>query len=280
MTSRDVSHTPAAREILMRVADRNLAVALRHLGSHAGSVVDDGAGRLLVASSCPHRGPLLNAALRTDADADPGAVVEEAQGFFGRRRRPWVLWTTTGRDDDLVTAALRHGLRKGSEVGEGPVMALERPPAPPALGPAQMRRVRDARDARAFARVVSRAFATNGQPPEVAETLFSDPAALLSGDALAILARVGGEPVSCALTMVERGGGAGIYFVGTVPEARGAGLGEAVTRAATLAGFEAGATCVVLHAARRAVPVYERVGFSALADCTFYEPAPVVGAAP
>jgi GNAT superfamily N-acetyltransferase len=55
---------------------------------------------------------------------------------------------------------------------------------------------------------------------------------------------------------------ADIQSVFVVPEARGNGIGSALVKAATEHAFHQGALRVTVHSSRRAVTVYERLGFT------------------
>ena len=52
-----------------------------------------------------------------------------------------------------------------------------------------------------------------------------------------------------------------VGFVGTKVKARGRGLGEALTRAATNAGFDLGARLASLQASPEGYPIYRRMGY-------------------
>lgn len=54
---------------------------------------------------------------------------------------------------------------------------------------------------------------------------------------------------------------ADVQSVYVVPEQRGSGLGSSLIRAATDFAIHRGAARVTVHSGRRAVPVYERLGF-------------------
>ena len=54
---------------------------------------------------------------------------------------------------------------------------------------------------------------------------------------------------------------AGVQLVGTIPDARGRGLGELCTRWTVQAGFELGAIAAVLEASEAGEPLYLRMGF-------------------
>jgi ribosomal protein S18 acetylase RimI-like enzyme len=75
-----------------------------------------------------------------------------------------------------------------------------------------------------------------------------------------LLARVDGRPVATALGLLA-GEGIVIVNVATVPDARGRGIGRAVTLAAMHAGADAGATIAVLQSTEMGHGVYQRLGF-------------------
>jgi GNAT superfamily N-acetyltransferase len=69
------------------------------------------------------------------------------------------------------------------------------------------------------------------------------------------------HPVSTAAACIA-GGLVGVYIVGTVPEARGKGYGEALTWAAVTSAPELDAT---LQASEMGGPIYEQMGFRTIA---------------
>jgi ribosomal protein S18 acetylase RimI-like enzyme len=74
------------------------------------------------------------------------------------------------------------------------------------------------------------------------------------------IARLDGRPVAAAALFVGAGV-AGIYNVATVPEARGLGIGRAVTAAALEEAVARGFRTAVLGASDLGYPVYRRLGF-------------------
>jgi ribosomal protein S18 acetylase RimI-like enzyme len=77
------------------------------------------------------------------------------------------------------------------------------------------------------------------------------------------------RPLACASVTVARGVG-GIQWVAVVEDARGRGLADACTRAASNAGFELGADCAWLEASHMGEPVYLRMGFEELFSYRIY----------
>ena len=72
--------------------------------------------------------------------------------------------------------------------------------------------------------------------------------------------RDGGRSLAAASTLT-RDGVTGLYNVSVVPDARGRGLGEAVSVAALAGARDEGAGSAILHASTDGLPIYERLGF-------------------
>jgi ribosomal protein S18 acetylase RimI-like enzyme len=221
-----------------------------------GAVVDEG-GVLFVAGAHPL--PVLcNAVFRTGEGPAPAEVLARADAFFGARGRGYTAMVRAHADRDLEQAAEAAGLRR---FGSSPAMVLERrlAEAEPPSGVA-LRRVAAADDARDFAAVNARAYATYGMPEDVGPAVLGSPAVTIGPHIAAFVAYLDGAPAAAAMVIVTHGV-AGIYWVGTVPEARGRGLAELVTRAAGNAGFALGARVAALQASVMGEPVYRRMGY-------------------
>ena len=76
-------------------------------------------------------------------------------------------------------------------------------------------------------------------------------------------------PVATA-TLVLAGGIAGIHDVSTVPEARGRGIGTAMTAAALQAAHAQGFEIAFLQPSPMGRPLYERLGFRDCCVCVGY----------
>ena len=83
------------------------------------------------------------------------------------------------------------------------------------------------------------------------------------------IARIAGKPVACS-SLYLGCGVAGIYDVATLPEARGLGIGAAVTQLPLLAARELGYRAGILQATPMADPVYRRIGFREIYRIPFY----------
>jgi ribosomal protein S18 acetylase RimI-like enzyme len=92
------------------------------------------------------------------------------------------------------------------------------------------------------------------------------------------VASLEGMPVAAAALFVGAGV-AGIYNVCTVPEARGRGIGRAVTGAALDEAVSHGLDLAVLGASEMGFPVYRRMGFREVSRLRSYAPPPEASAA-
>jgi ribosomal protein S18 acetylase RimI-like enzyme len=212
----------------------------------------------------PDHPAITNAAFRSDDELDTADFVARALDFFGGRGRRFVIWARAGAavDDDLLEAAERAGFQS---VHEMPAMTLGERAAEPALAEGvELRRLGSPEDAEDYWRIAKAAYASNGFPPEVFG--FYDGLEQLTapgGDAAAFLADLDGEPAGIAMTIVNHGV-AGIYWVGSLGEARRRGIGRAVTAAATNAGFDLGGDFASLQASPKGEPIYRAMGYETI----------------
>lgn len=180
---------------------------------------------------------------------------------FRARRLPMLWWFgPASRPADLGDALAAAGLTPGDEV-PGMALALaetgEGAPRPPAL---TFREVRDDEGLDLWTAI----FRTVFEVPDFACDFFRR---AMKACGLApstpyqhYLGCWEGRPVSCASVFFS-GGTAGLYNVGTLPDAQGRGIGTAMSRYALEAGKDRGLALAVLHATPQGLPVYRRLGF-------------------
>jgi hypothetical protein len=222
-------------------------------------VVHDEGGVALLAG--PHWLPVLvNAVARLDPAVSPTDVLDRARAFFGEHKRGYSVLALGGRDDDLLAAAEAAGL---VDIGDAaPLMAIEEPPATIDV-PKGMRieRVTSEEHATAVADICSDAYAVYRMPVDVPPAVMSPPSILLAPHIAAYLAIDDEGPVATA-TSLGTHGTAYLQWVGTRPRAFGRGAGAAVTQAATIGGFEIGASLATLGASPMGAPIYRRLGWT------------------
>jgi ribosomal protein S18 acetylase RimI-like enzyme len=220
--------------------------------------VEVGNGWILGAGSPTH--PVIsNAAFRTDDAVDPEELLAAARGFFGERGRGFSVWARAGveEDRDLISAAERAGLE---QVYEMPEMILERRAQERSLPEGvELHRVASAAEATDYWQVATLAYASLGFPKETFGS-YTNHTGLLADNVAAFLAYLDEKPAAIAMTIVSHGV-AGIYWVGSVEEARGRGLGWALTAAAVNAGLDLGAEVTSLQASPMGESLYAAMGF-------------------
>jgi GNAT superfamily N-acetyltransferase len=253
-----------------RDAHLNLIESSRRLFElDPGVEIESGDGWLFGAGRSTH--PVIsNAAFRLDDELDPGELIERAKAWFAARERGFAVWTRAGgvEDLDLIEAAERAGLKN---VYEMPEMVLEGDAAPreaQAEAESDLNRVTSAEQASQYWEVAIASYASIGFPPEIF-AFYENNEYLWSDGAAAFLAHVDGRPAAISMTIVSHGV-AGIYWVGTTEEARGRGLGRAMTAAAVAAGLEMGATWASLQASPMGESLYRRMGFETIFDYRLY----------
>jgi GNAT superfamily N-acetyltransferase len=225
-----------------------------------GAAIEAEPGWLFGAGSSTH--PVIsNGAFRRDDSVEAAEFIARAKEFFAARERGFSVWVRGGQaeDRDLVAAAEAAGLQL---VYATPEMTLgeklESPEIPPG---AELRKLTKVEQATDFWHVAIASYSSIGFPPEVFAG-YTDHAGLLAENVVAFVALLDSEPVSIAMTVVSHGV-AGIYWVGSLEQARGKGLGRAVTVAATNAGFDLGADVASLQASPMGKPIYLELGYEA-----------------
>lgn len=223
-----------------------------------GAAIEAEPGWLFGAGSSTH--PVIsNGAFRRDDGIDAVEFVARAKEFFAARGRGFSVWVRDGQaeDRDLVAAAEAAGLQP---VYAMPEMTLGEKLEPPGLPPGtELHKLTKVEQAADFWRVATTSYSSIGFPPEVFAG-YTNHAGLLAENVVAFVALLDGEPVSIAMTMVSHDV-AGIYWVGSLEQARGKGLGRAVTVAATNAGFDLGADVASLQASPMGKPIYLELGY-------------------
>lgn len=210
---------------------------------------------------CAHPSAVLNGALSvrdaTEADAgDLDATLE----YFRAAGTPAVTWWL---EDGVEPEGWRRLLtERGFTLVSGvPGMGLDLstlPEAVPLPEGATVHKACHVDNLRPLARIITRMF---GYYLESEKATFEWAAGQgVEWPTLSYVAYLGGRPVGTCI-MHYGGGVAGIYYVAVEPEARGRGLGAALTLAPLFEARDLGYRAAVLQSPDMAVPAYERLGF-------------------
>lgn len=246
---------------LLALSDANLAESHREFARfHPEGLVQERKGLLLTRGA--HEHPGLNFAMRVGPETPPPReVLTRAQRVFARGCNGFAVRARQHLDADLI-----RFMRTGNRFNGGLTVGMVRQgalPEPKASRTVQVKPVTDEDSGRIFAQVAGAAFATEGLSREVSRSVFSNVRCLLAPYLHPVIAYVDDKPVSVTLALLCHGA-AGIYWVGTVREARGQGLAGMVLRAAHNWACDHGARAVVLQCAPKHQTLYERHGYREL----------------
>lgn len=251
------------------LGDLNFLESLREQTRSCGGSVVERDGLVLMRGSHPHA--LHNNVVRTDPALSAVTVMERAHREFGQYGYGFILATLNGEPplpaSELGRVAASAGM---ATLVAPPAMFLAKPPAAtPIADGCELRPVEKREDSDLFAVVSGRAWETYAIPREAVAMIFADGRFLLSPNVHAVVGFSDGKPAAAAMLLMSHGIG-GIYWVGTVPEARGRGLAEACTNAMARRAFELGVELVTLQASPMGESIYRRMGFESLGAYRLY----------
>jgi GNAT superfamily N-acetyltransferase len=205
--------------------------------------------------------PAFNGVLRAQLDAGGlDAQIEDAMAQFKAIGAPMCWWTGPAtRPADLGKHLQEHGLRHEYDF---PGMATDLLTLREAEPPAGLtsKRVRDAQSLRMWCDVLTRGFGM----PDLVGDVFQDAFVRTGlGDDLPwhwYLGLLEGEPVATS-SIVLSAGVAGLYYAATLREARGRGIGTAMSLRPLLEAREMGYRAGILRSSEMGAGVYRRLGF-------------------
>jgi GNAT superfamily N-acetyltransferase len=207
--------------------------------------------------------PMFNGVVGSRLPPDQAdTMIQETIDYFTARQRPMAFWWVgpSSHPADLGARLLAHGLVEFDV--DAPAMAVDLhtlPDAVPIPAGLTIDVVRDAQSAQEWGDTFNAIYGT----PQFAGQAWVDAAERFGHDGAPFrlyLGRLHGRPV--ATNMLACGAGAaGVLGVGTLPEARGQGIGAAITLQPYLDARAIGYHTGVLFATEQGIPLYRRLGF-------------------
>ena len=199
------------------------------------------------------------------AREDVGDRIEEIVAWYRARHDPFLWWVgPADRPEDLPRLLVAHGFVEDDETVPGMVADLAALPA--GLLPSGVE-IELVRDERALAEVCEVLMAGFEMPPVAGEAI-ARLGVLGFGDDMPLhtfIARLDGKAVATSLGVMT-GGATALFNIATLPEARGRGVGRAVTLAAMRDGAIHEARIAVLQSSAMGHSVYARIGFRDFAE--------------
>lgn len=249
------------------LADLNLAqVARIHHRWQPSAQLQEADGLLCHRGTVPIPAPFQNCAMRTDTALPAAQALARMEAFFEGASNPYAVHTSSRRDADLESLLAQRGFTRQSDL---PAMVAEQPLSLPAIDPAwRLSLAASPADIAEFIHVCAQAYASLGLPSFLTPSYFVRAQGLLAAEVSIVLARRPDSAAVAAAMALHTGDMAGLYWVGTLPEGRGAGLAAACTAMATNLAFERGARAVVLQASHMGQGIYRRLGYREYARST------------
>jgi ribosomal protein S18 acetylase RimI-like enzyme len=250
---------PTARETFTALATCYLALARHVVGPGVVLGARDGIVYGAVGTDLPD----FNRIMQPDTEGAPSNEVIEAvmSELAGSVALSW--WMPPGPWRAVLERRLAaHGLGASRSNPDVPAMAIALDDVPPVepLADLEIEMVATGPGAYEAGLVSAAGFGTSGstvtEMAEICGRIGDRP----DGPSRYLLARLEGRPIATAIGVVA-GDAVGIYSVATLPEARGQGIGRAITLATMLDGRERGARIAVLESSPMGYRVYRRLGF-------------------
>lgn len=242
------------------LADLNLAqvARLHHRWQPAARLVEQD-GLLCHQGTVPIPAPFQNCVIRTDNTLSAADTLDRAEAFFGGSVNPYAVHTASRQDADLEALLSQRGFTRQSHL---PAMLADQPVQVPAVDARwHLSHAESSDDTAAFIHICAQAYASLGLPSFLTPSYFVQRDGLLSPEVSIVIARGQDEGAVAAAMALHTGEVGGLYWVGTLPEGRGAGLAAACTALATNLAFERGARAVTLQASHMGEGIYRRLGY-------------------
>ena len=214
--------------------------------------------------------PYLNPVLVTRLPADEAdAAIDGLLADLRHRGAPFTWWLMPGSTpDDLADRLAARGL-VADDAWPAMILSTDAMVDPPPVPGLEIRRVADDKgleDYRAtFAPILSSSEAFTDLLIEASRAIGYGP----SVPEVHFVGYLEGRPVA-TVTLITAGGAAGLYNVTTTEQARGRGIGAAMTAAAVSESRERGLEVASLQASTMGRPLYERLGFRHVGDFVPY----------
>jgi ribosomal protein S18 acetylase RimI-like enzyme len=223
----------------------------------------------------------INGAVRTDPNVDAEKAIALATEFFRAHNRGFTFVTRANADADFEQRLNEASFICDSDI---PCLWIDKPvfvrPYPAGVRIEALTELRHVAD---IVTVTIAAYAETEFPEKQVRAMFSHPEGLLSTSVGGVIAYQDEAPVAAAITILSptsMGLSAGIYWVGTVPTARGKGLAEICAAMTTNIGFERGAKVVTLQASKLGDPIYRRMGYREYDRQRWYRYSPTRATSP
>lgn len=242
---------------IVKKADFNLRESIKDIGENApkGEVVEN-KDFLLATIGLDTGESHANAVFSLD-DSNPEKVFKVTNDYFKERNLDYVFWIGEASDSHMENYLRELGYEARREPGT-PLMVIDHKINLPKLDiEIEVKKVESQGGIDDFILLVDKCFDIG---EEVARAMFNSPEVLNSENAAAYLVYHNEEAVS-GVQIFKTGNIAGIYWVATLEEMRGKGLGKYISALGSNKAFDMGVDKVILQASELGKYVYDRIGY-------------------
>lgn len=203
----------------------------------------------------------------------PSDWIGEQVSWFREQQRGFTVHARAHGHERIAKACVAAGLELA---GKPPVMERRAPFERTELeqgrataSDAQVRLARSTHDWQSFVDITALSYVSMGFPERITRSLMCSVERMQRPVWRCAIASFDGKDGAAALLLFSHSI-AGLYWVGTRPEARGKRLAARVVQFLTNHAFEFGARAVVLQASDAGAPLYRRLGFTQFGEYPMY----------
>lgn len=205
----------------------------------------------------------LNGVLRTRLDeSEADEVIEATLAYFDWKDAPmnWAV-EPSAKPDDLAERLVAKGLVQDGEGDPGMALELRKlGDAPESPTGFTVESVPSEEWQGDFADVMAAGFGFTGSAAKEFMRIVATVAKARPGTEFAYVGRLDGRPVATSM-LVPAGGVAGVHNVTTLEDARGRGIGAAMSYAPLVEARDQGYKIAILESSEMGLGVYKRLGF-------------------
>lgn len=240
------------------IAHKNLKDTIKYRVSniHDGKILES-KDFLLFSIGIPTEDGHLNGCLAFNDDSYE-RTFNEAKKFFKDLGFNFSFWIRDGIDKKLEKLLEDKGFKPSRRPGSSVMITKTRIENAPLPDGYKLRKIDSLDYAEDLKSVIKESFEKDNK---TIDTMFSSKENIISENVKTFcIYNDKGKPVSAAITSITSDS-AGIYYVATLESERSKGLGKAITKASTNAGFDGGKDIVILQASELGEYVYEKLNY-------------------
>lgn len=252
---------------IIRKADFNLIESIKNIGvnSPMGKVVKT-KDYLMTTIGLNTTESHANAVFSLN-DSDPEKVFEETNNFFKERKLDYTFWIGADASDNMEKYLKELEYKPSREPGTPLMVISEKISLPSIELDIEYKKVKSQKDINDFIYISNKCFELG---EDTAKAMFNSDKVLNNYENAAYIIYYEDEPVS-GVQIYKTEDIAGIYWVSTMKEMRGKGLGKYISVLGTNKAFDMNVDKVILQASKLGQYVYDKIGYDLVGHYRTYK---------